>query len=97
MRAPRPWCSTSAPKRQSAKALEGLKGEISGFGGTAQMLTPMQRTEHTGEMLAVANGGVPMKRHAEPEEAAALYVSLASDEAKYIAGRHMPIDGGETA
>jgi NAD(P)-dependent dehydrogenase (short-subunit alcohol dehydrogenase family) len=38
-----------------------------------------------------------MKRHAEPEEVASLYAFLASDQAKYITGQHIPIDGGETA
>ncbi len=61
------------------------------------VLTPMQRAEYTDEMLAVVNEGIPMKRHAQPEEVAALYAFLASDEAKYITGQHIPIDGGETA
>ena len=39
----------------------------------------------------------PMQRHADPAEVAALYAFLASDEAKYITGQHIPIDGGETA
>jgi NAD(P)-dependent dehydrogenase (short-subunit alcohol dehydrogenase family) len=57
----------------------------------------MQRAEYTDEMLAVVNEGIPMKRHAAPEEVAALYAFLASDQAKYITGQHIPIDGGETA
>lgn len=61
------------------------------------VLTPMQRAEYTDEMLAVVNEGIPMKRHAEPEEVAALFAFLSSDEAKYITGQHIPIDGGETA
>lgn len=61
------------------------------------VLTPMQRAEYTDEMLAVVNEGIPMKRHADPSEVAALYAFLASDEAKYITGQHIPIDGGETA
>lgn len=61
------------------------------------VLTPMQRAEYTDEMLAVVNEGIPMKRHADPSEVAALYAFLSSDEAKYITGQHIPIDGGETA
>ena len=61
------------------------------------VLTPMQRAEYTDEMLAVVNEGIPLRRHAQPEEVAALYAFLASDEAKYITGQHIPIDGGETA
>ena len=36
-------------------------------------------------------------RHAEAAGVGALYAFLASDEAKYITGQHIPIDGGETA
>ena len=61
------------------------------------VLTPMQKAEYTEEALAEVNEGIPMKRHAEPAEVAALFAFLASDEAKYITGQHIPIDGGETA
>lgn len=61
------------------------------------VLTPMQKAEYTEEMLEKVNQGIPMKRHATPEEVAALFVFLASDEATYITGQHIPIDGGETA
>ena len=61
------------------------------------VLTPMQRAEYTDEMLEKVNQGIPMKRHAEPREIAALFAFLASDEASYITGQHIPIDGGETA
>lgn len=61
------------------------------------VLTPMQRAEYSDEALAAVNEGIPMKRHAEPSEVAALYAFLASDEAKYITGQFIPLDGGETA
>lgn len=61
------------------------------------VLTPMQKAEYTEEMLAKVNEGIPMKRHADPEEVAALYAFLASDDAKYITGADIRIDGGETA
>ena len=61
------------------------------------VLTPMQRAEYTDEMLDKVNQGIPMKRHASPDEVASLFVFLASDEAAYITGQHIPIDGGETA
>ena len=61
------------------------------------VLTPMQRAEYTDEMLEAVNETIPMKRHAQPEEVAALYAFLASDQAQYITGQHIPIDGGETA
>ena len=61
------------------------------------VLTPMQEAEYTQEMFDECNRGIPMQRHADPGEVAALYAFLASDEAKYITGQHIPIDGGETA
>jgi NAD(P)-dependent dehydrogenase (short-subunit alcohol dehydrogenase family) len=61
------------------------------------VLTPMQRAEYTDEMLAAVNDGIPLQRHAEPEEIAALFAFLASDDARYITGAAIAIDGGETA
>ncbi len=59
------------------------------------VLTPMQKSEYSEEMLAVVNDGIPLKRHAEPEEIAALFAFLSSDEASYITGQNIPIEGGE--
>jgi meso-butanediol dehydrogenase / (S,S)-butanediol dehydrogenase / diacetyl reductase len=61
------------------------------------VLTPMQRSEYTDEMLAAVNQKIPLKRHARPEEIAALFAFLASDDAAYITGQVFTIDGAETA
>jgi NAD(P)-dependent dehydrogenase (short-subunit alcohol dehydrogenase family) len=61
------------------------------------VLTPMQRAEYTDEMLAEVNAGIPLGRHATPEEIAALFAFLASDEGAYFTGATISIDGGETA
>ncbi len=61
------------------------------------VLTPMQRAEYTDEMLAEVNRKVPLRRHAQPEEIAALFAYLASDDAAYITGQVFTIDGAETA
>ncbi|KOP78403.1 oxidoreductase [Lysinibacillus sp. FJAT-14745] len=61
------------------------------------VLTPMQKAEYTPEMLEQVNAGIPLKRHALPEEIAALYAFLASDQAAYITGQNISIDGGELA
>jgi NAD(P)-dependent dehydrogenase (short-subunit alcohol dehydrogenase family) len=61
------------------------------------VLTPMQRAEYSDEMLAEVNAGIPLGRHASPEEIASLYAFLASDEGAYFTGATISIDGGETA
>jgi len=61
------------------------------------VLTPMQRAEYTDEMLDVVNSKIPLRRHAKPEEIAALFAFLASDDAAYMTGHVYTIDGAETA
>ncbi len=61
------------------------------------VLTPMQRSEYTDEMLAEVNRKLPLGRHAEPEEVAGLFAFLASSDAAYMTGHVYPIDGGEIA
>jgi len=61
------------------------------------VLTPMQRAEYSDEMLAEVNAGIPLGRHASPDEIAALFAFLASDEGAYFTGATISIDGGETA
>jgi meso-butanediol dehydrogenase/(S,S)-butanediol dehydrogenase/diacetyl reductase len=61
------------------------------------VLTPMQEAEYTPEMMDAVNRKIPLKRHARPEEVAALFAFLASDEAPYLTGHPYIIDGGETS
>jgi meso-butanediol dehydrogenase / (S,S)-butanediol dehydrogenase / diacetyl reductase len=61
------------------------------------VLTPMQQAEYTQEMLDAVNASIPLGRHASPDEIAALYAFLASDEGAYFTGAVISIDGGETA
>jgi NAD(P)-dependent dehydrogenase (short-subunit alcohol dehydrogenase family) len=60
------------------------------------VLTPMQRAEYTDAMLEEVNQKIPLRRHAKPEEIAALFAFLASDEAAYATGHVYTLDGGET-
>jgi NAD(P)-dependent dehydrogenase (short-subunit alcohol dehydrogenase family) len=61
------------------------------------VMTPMQRAEYTDEMLKDVNQKIPLCRHAQPEEVAALFAFLASDDAAYITGHVYTIDGAEIA
>jgi NAD(P)-dependent dehydrogenase (short-subunit alcohol dehydrogenase family) len=61
------------------------------------VMTPMQRAEYTDEMLAAVNAKVPLRRHAQPGEIAALFAFLASEDASYITGHVYTIDGAEIA
>jgi NAD(P)-dependent dehydrogenase (short-subunit alcohol dehydrogenase family) len=61
------------------------------------VLTPMQRAEYTDEMLAAVDAKIPAGRHARPDEIASLFAFLASDQAAYITGQTIVIDGGELA
>jgi meso-butanediol dehydrogenase / (S,S)-butanediol dehydrogenase / diacetyl reductase len=61
------------------------------------VLTPMQRAEYTDAMLEEVNRKVPLGRHARPEEIAALFAYLASEDAGYMTGHVYTCDGAETA
>jgi len=59
------------------------------------ILTPMQEAEYTPEMRIAFEDKIPMRRLGKPEDVAALFVFLASDEAAFITGQAIVIDGGE--
>jgi len=90
--------------------LKSLAGEVAPLGITVNAVCPgYTRTERLGELsgslskksglpAAEIIGGweksVPMKRLGEPAEIAAAVAFLASDEASYITGISLPVDGG---
>ncbi len=59
------------------------------------ILTPMQEAEYTPEMLREFERKVPLARLGRPEDVAALFAFLASDDAAFITGQCFVIDGGE--
>jgi len=60
------------------------------------VLTPMQRAEYSDEMLDAVNSKIPLGRHAKPEEIAALFAFLASEDAAFATGHVYVMDGAET-
>lgn len=58
---------------------------------------PRSRKQHNDERRAAWHKAVPLGRYGEPEEAAAVALFLASDDASYMTGQTLPVDGGFTA
>ena len=65
--------------------------------GPGATITPINRSWiHDPEKRAAIERRIPMRRSCEPEEVAALCAFLASEEATYIIGQTIFIDGGLT-
>lgn len=61
------------------------------------IMTPMQAAEYSPEMRQAFEAKVPLQKLGTPEDVAALFAFLASDEAAFITGQCFVIDGGEIA
>jgi meso-butanediol dehydrogenase/(S,S)-butanediol dehydrogenase/diacetyl reductase len=61
------------------------------------IMTPMQEAEYTPAMRAAFAAKLPLRRLGQPEDVAARFAFLASDDAGYITGQCFVIDGGEIA
>jgi 3-oxoacyl-[acyl-carrier protein] reductase len=76
-----------------------LAREIGGRGVTVNVVSPGFVTTDMTTALPEARqqeilGQIPLKRMASPEEVASLVTYLASDQAGYITGAVIPVDGG---
>jgi NAD(P)-dependent dehydrogenase (short-subunit alcohol dehydrogenase family) len=92
----------------SKHAVEGLTKsaalEASGFGVRVNAVAPgpidtdlLSRFTGTDERKAGLIAGVPLKRLGKPEEIAESIVFLSSDQASFITGATIAVDGGKTA
>ena len=65
--------------------------------GDADMdaLAELRGTDREGA-YALAHANVPLRRPAEPDEVAAVVAFLLSEDAAYVSGVELPIDGGAT-
>ncbi len=91
----------SASKGGIISFTKSLSREISRFGITVNALCPGVITTAMTETLDPAQKGellqmIPMQRFGTPEEVAAAALFLASEEAAYITGQVLTVDGGLT-
>ena len=61
------------------------------------IMTPMQEAEYSMEMRQAFENKLPLNKLGKPDDVAALFAFLASDDAAFITGQYFVIDGGELA
>ena len=89
----------TASKGGITAMLRPIAAEVARHGVTVNAVSPGYiQTEMLGEIdpagLEAALGMVPMRRYGKPEEIAAAMAFLASDEAGYITGQVLRVNGG---
>src|SRR5438105_4457669 len=91
-----PSALTTAPTKAGIEALtRAVAIEVARRGVTVNSIQPgLVLTDFVPEATEDWAQAIPAKRSAAPEEIAALVRFLASEEAAYITGTVIPIDGG---
>ncbi|CAI0887965.1 SDR family oxidoreductase [Serratia entomophila] len=59
-----------------------------------EILSSEQKTYGKGELMAEWVAGIPLRRAGQPQDVAGLVAFLASDDANYITGQTINVDGG---
>jgi 3-oxoacyl-[acyl-carrier protein] reductase len=89
--------SYGAAKAAMVGMSRALAIEVAGYGITVNNVAPgWIGTGSSTEQEKIAAENTPMRRAGRPEEVAELIAFLASDEATYITGQMVVIDGGNT-
>ena len=92
----------AASKGGVAQLAKALSNELAGHGVRVNAIAPgYVETEMTATPRGVAtqeiDGRIPMGRFAQPAEIADVIAFLLSDEARYVTGAVIPVDGGFSA
>jgi NAD(P)-dependent dehydrogenase (short-subunit alcohol dehydrogenase family) len=89
-------CALSALTRQMAVELASSNITVNAV-APGPVETAMAQEIHSSEMRELFNSTVPMGRYATPSEVAASVAFLCSDDAAYITGQTLVVDGGFVA
>ncbi|MGE5485588.1 MAG: SDR family NAD(P)-dependent oxidoreductase [Ignavibacteriales bacterium] len=94
------WCHYSAAKAGVLGFTKALAKELAPFDirvnaiAPGSVITPIQGNVTRAEMQDWARTAIPLGRAAEPEDIARAIVFLASDEASFITGQLLSVNGG---